>query len=90
MHLAREAGEHVRAYQQGVAFAAKARLRAMTPAGHLEATCRAACGLSAGSLAALCDETLKGLSGGDSGDAAVPAYEMWRRRIQTELAGVRR
>jgi hypothetical protein len=80
------AGRHRGAFQQGVAFAAKARVRARTPAEHLDPVCQAACGMPAAVLADLCDETLRGLPA----DAAEPAYEVWRQRIQLELAGVRR
>jgi hypothetical protein len=80
--LLESAGPHVAAFRQGVAFAAKARIRANTPADHLEMVCRTACDSSPDALADLCGETMKNLPP----DGAEPAYEIWRRRIQSEVA----
>lgn len=66
---------------QGAAFAAKTRLRAGNPTGHTEAACRILCGISSKSAAEVTDRTLAGLP--EDGD--VPAYEVWRLRIQTHF-----
>lgn len=64
---------------QGAAFAAKTRQRAGNLTEHTEAACRVLCGLSASSAAGVTDETLARLP--EDGD--VPAYEIWRLRIQS-------
>ena len=79
-------GAYRDALAQGAAFAAKARLRAGNPVLHTERACRAICGLSAADAAALTDDALKRLPE----DGEVPAFEIWRQRIQREFAGVRR
>lgn len=66
---------------QGAAFAAKARARADNPAPHTDLACRVVCGLDAARAAAVTDETLEGLPP----DGAEPAFEVWRRRIQSRL-----
>lgn len=66
---------------QGAAFAAKTRLRAGNLTEHTEVACRALCGLSASSAADITDETLVRLP--EDGD--VPAYEVWRQRIQSHF-----
>ena len=66
---------------QGVAFAAKARHRAGNLASHTEMACRLICGMPAIEAAAVTDEALHNLPA----DGDVPAYEIWRRRIQTRL-----
>lgn len=66
---------------QGAAFAAKTRLRAGNLTQHTEVACRVLCGLSAPSAAEVTDEMLEGLP--EDGD--VPAYEVWRLRIQTHF-----
>jgi hypothetical protein len=66
---------------QGAAFAAKTRLRAGNLTEHTEVACRVLCGCSATSAADVTDEMLAGLpEGGD-----VPAYEVWRLRIQSHF-----
>jgi hypothetical protein len=67
---------------QGVAFAAKARLRAGNPVAHTELACRVLCGLSAEEAAGVTDAALEQLPP----DGEVPAYEVWRRRIRAEFA----
>jgi hypothetical protein len=67
---------------QGVAFAAKTRQRAENLNAHTEMVCRVVCGRSAGEAAAITDAALENLRDDDE----VPAYEIWRRRIQTKLA----
>jgi hypothetical protein len=72
---------------QGAAFAAKARVRARNPAPHTELACRLFCRMSAAEAAALTDEALAGLPP----DGELPAFEVWRRRIQDRLrAGQKR
>jgi enediyne biosynthesis protein E3 len=66
---------------QGAAFAAKVRARAGNPAPHTELACRLFCRMSAAEAAALADEALAGLPA----DGEVPAFEVWRRRIQDRL-----
>jgi hypothetical protein len=79
--LARAKG-HFPALAQGVAFAAKTRRRAANLTAHTEIVSRLICGLSADSLAAITDAALEHLSEEDG----LPAYEVWRRRIQNQLA----
>jgi uncharacterized protein YuzE len=64
-----------------VAFAAQVRVRGGNPAAHTELACRLLCGLSAAETAALTDETLIDLPP----DGEIPAFEIWRRRIQERL-----
>jgi hypothetical protein len=66
---------------QGAAFAATVRARAGNPAPHTELACRLFCRMSAAEAAALADEALAGLPA----DGEVPAFEVWRRRIQERL-----
>lgn len=63
---------------QGVAFAAKTRLRASNLTEHTQTTVEKLCGISVEKAAALTDETLSRLSYGGT----IPAYEQWRQRIQ--------
>lgn len=67
---------------QGVAFAAKARLRAGNLAPHTGTACEVVCGLSSEGAAAVTDEALVGLGS----DGAVPAFEIWRCRVQERFA----
>ena len=71
---------------QGAAFAAKARLRAGNLGSHTERACEVICGTSAREAAWVTDTALKNLPQ----DAAEPAFEVWRQRIQREFAAVRR
>lgn len=73
---------HLPALAQGVAFAAKTRHRAGNLNPHTETICRLICGRSAGDTAAITDAALEDLreAGG------LPAYEVWRRRIQNKIA----
>jgi hypothetical protein len=66
---------------QGAAFAAKTRQRAGNLTEHTEVACRILCGLSATEAADVTDETLARLP--EDGD--VPAYEVWRQRIQSHF-----
>ena len=70
------------ALAQGVAFAAKTRQRAANLNSHTETVCRLICGHSAEATAAITDAALEDLHGEDG----LPAYEVWRRRIQNKIA----
>ena len=70
------------ALAQGVAFAAKTRQRAANLNAHTETACRLICGHSAEETAAITDAALEDLHA----DGSLPAYEVWRRRIQNKLA----
>jgi hypothetical protein len=76
------AKKHLPALAQGVAFAAKTRHRATNLNAHTETVCRVICGHSAEALAAITDAALKDLRAEDG----LPAYEVWRRRIQHNIA----
>jgi hypothetical protein len=76
------AGEHLPALAQGVAFAAKTRQRAANLNPHTETVSRLICGQSAAGIAAITDAALNDLHG----DGELPAYEVWRRRVQNEFA----
>ena len=69
---------------QGVAFAAKTRLRAENATAHTGNACRIICGLSIEDAALLTDVTLKKLPVTD--DLKTPKYEIWRQRIQQEFS----
>ena len=76
------AARHLPALAQGVAFAAKTRQRAANLNSHTETVCRLICGRSAKEAAAITDGALKDLHSQDG----LPAYEVWRRRIQDNFA----
>ncbi|MER7458842.1 DUF1702 family protein [Micromonospora sp. NPDC126480] len=76
------AGEHRAAVAQGSAFAAKARVRAGLVTAHTRTATEVFCGLTPERAAAVTDDALLGLPA----DAALPAFEIWRRRIAEELA----
>jgi len=76
------AREHLPAVAQGVAFAAKTRQRATNLNTHTETVCRLICGHSAEALVAITDGALENLRG----EHGLPAYEVWRRRIQDSIA----
>jgi len=81
------AAGHLPALAQGVAFAAKTRQRAANLNPHIETVCRLICGHSAEETAAITDAALEDLHA----DGELPAYEVWRRRIQDKIAmGVKR
>jgi hypothetical protein len=79
--LRAEAGVYKADLAQGVAFAAKARQRAGNLTEHTEMACQVICGLSANAAAQVTDAMLQRLPD----DGAVPAYEIWRQRIQSQL-----
>jgi hypothetical protein len=68
---------------QGAAFAAKARQLAGNPSAHTELTCQILCGLSADQSATLTDVALVGLP---QYEERLPAYEIWRQRIQSHFS----
>jgi enediyne biosynthesis protein E3 len=72
------AGSHLPQLAQGVAFAAKARERAGNLSRHTQLASRIICGMPAEDAARLTDRALIDLPA----DHAVPAYEVWRQRIQ--------
>ena len=76
------ADKHLPAFAQGVAFAAKTRAHAGNLNLHTETVCRLICKHSADETAAITDAALKDLRE----DGELPAYEIWRRRIQERLA----
>jgi enediyne biosynthesis protein E3 len=76
------ANEHLPALAQGVAFAAKTRQCAANLNAHTETVCRLIWGESAAETAAITDAALKDLREEDG----LPAYEVWRRRIQNNIA----
>lgn len=88
--LRRAAGEHAPQLAQGAAFAAKARVRAANPAPHTDLACRILCGMSAEEAAAVTDRAMEELPPDgpdvsdvqDGGASWVPAFEVWRQRIQ--------
>jgi hypothetical protein len=76
------AAGHLPSLAQGVAFAAKTRQRAGNLNSHTETVCRLIWRLSAEQAAAITDVALEDLHG----EGALPAYEIWRRRIQDKFA----
>lgn len=73
--------KHLPALAQGVAFAAKTRQHAANLNAHTQFVCRVIGGRTAEELAAITDAALEDLR--DDGD--LPAYEVWRRRIQNKF-----
>jgi hypothetical protein len=78
LELRLASGEHAPELAQGAAFAAEARERAGIPAAHTELACQILCGVSAERAAAIAREAGQDLPP----DGGVPAFEVWRRRIQ--------
>ena len=76
------AREYLPALAQGVAFAAKTRQHAANLNSHTERVSRVICGYSAEYAAGITDAALKDLRSQDG----LPAYEVWRRRIQNKFA----
>lgn len=75
------AGDNRSALAQGAAFAAKTRQRANNITDHTEIACQILCGLNADAAAEITDAMLQQLPD----DSGVPAYEIWRQRIQSQL-----
>jgi len=76
--LWKAAGPYQPQVAQGAAFAAQARRRAANSTAQTEVACRVLCGMSAADAAQLTDTALLDLPG----DGEIPAYEVWRQRIQ--------
>jgi enediyne biosynthesis protein E3 len=76
--LAELSADHAPQLAQGAAFAAEARRRAGNMAAHTDAACRVLCGTSAEEAAAVARQEMQALPP----DGAIPAYEVWRARIQ--------
>jgi enediyne biosynthesis protein E3 len=74
--------QHLPALAQGVAFAAKTRQLAANLNLNTETVCRLICKHSATEAAAITDAALEDLHA----ENGLPAYEIWRRRIQNKLA----
>jgi hypothetical protein len=74
-------GEYHPQLAQGAAFAAKARQRAGNLSAYHDMACGILCGMHANAAAAVTDEQLENLPEQES----VPAYEIWRKRIQEKL-----
>lgn len=75
------AGAYQAHLAQGAAFAAKARQHAGNLAPYTALACEILCGLSADAAANITDTALVDLPF----DGTEPAYEVWRRRIQTQF-----
>jgi hypothetical protein len=80
--LRRSAGPMADKLAQGAAFAAKTRQLAGNPADHTERACRALCHMTADQAAQVTDLSLD-MTGSDQ---TIPAYEIWRQRIQARFA----
>jgi hypothetical protein len=80
--LRQAAGSHVAQMAQGAAFAAKARQRAGNPADSTDLACRTLCGLPASVAAVIPEDALQDLPP----DGDLPAFEVWRQRIQAHFA----
>lgn len=80
-HLRTSAAKHLSQLAQGIAFAAKARLRAGNVVPHTRLACEVICGMSAEEAANVTDAALENLPA----DGPEPAYEVWRRRIQEKF-----
>lgn len=78
-HLRLAAGAYRAELAQGAAFAAKTRQRAGNETLHTEMACQVLCGLSSDEAAQVTDVMLQLLPE----DRDVPAYEIWRQRIQS-------
>jgi hypothetical protein len=70
---------------QGAAFAAKARQRAANVTDYTNLATKTLCGYTAADAARLTDEALENLPA----DSDVPAYEIWRGRIQNNFLQTR-
>jgi hypothetical protein len=81
--LARLAGSFRPQLAQGAAFGAKARQRAGNCGSHTETACLLLCGMRSARAALLTDEALENLAP----EGNVPAYEVWRQRVQARWAG---
>jgi hypothetical protein len=82
--FAERAGEHRALLAQGSAFGAEARVRAGLLVPHTEAATRVLCGLVPAEAARVCATTRPD----HPDEGGVPAYEIWRNRIATELVSI--
>jgi enediyne biosynthesis protein E3 len=82
--LRESAGPHRPHLAQGAAFAAKARQRAGNLTDYTDIAVRVLGGVSAREAAHLTDMSLENLPA----NAAQPAYEIWRQRIQQHFQGL--
>lgn len=81
LHLRQLAGKFQPQLAQGAAFAAKARQRAGNMAPHTQLAAQILCGMSAAAAAQVTDAALENLPA----DGELPAYEVWRQRIQNQF-----
>ncbi|MEO7262083.1 MAG: DUF1702 family protein [Jatrophihabitantaceae bacterium] len=81
----RHAGQYLPDVAQGAVFAAAARFQADLVTPHTTLATDMLCGVTPAQASALADRTL----GEDFGVSDVPAYDLWRRRIVSELAEFR-
>jgi len=79
--LRKRAGRSQPQLAQGAAFAARARQRAGNLTDYTSLATKILCGLTAADAARLTEEALENLPA----DSDVPAYEIWRRRIQNHF-----
>ncbi len=86
--LRRLAAGSAAALAQGAVFAAAARERAGHTPDHTELACQVLCGTSAAVAAAVSREAERELPPDalDTGTTGVPAFEVWRRRIQSHFS----
>lgn len=80
--LLRRAGSCAPQLAQGVAFAAEARERAGHTPEHTELAGQVLCGMSAAAAAAVARDAGRDLPP----DGEMPAFEVWRRRIQSHFS----
>jgi hypothetical protein len=83
--LQRGAGPQRAALAQGAAFAAKAQLRAGTPAEHTRRAVERLCNTSLESAAELCDSALRAVPDNAAHDGDEPGFDLWRRSIREQL-----
>jgi enediyne biosynthesis protein E3 len=85
--LRQAAGNAVPALAQGVAFAAKARLRAGIPIPDTALACSVLCGLTAEEAAAVTDDAMPAAAAAPApaGPDGLPLFELWRQDIQRRL-----
>ncbi|MEQ9482386.1 DUF1702 family protein [Coleofasciculus sp. F4-SAH-05] len=85
------AGKYQPELAQGAAFAAKAQLRARNLTAHTQMACQVLCGMSAEAAAEITDIALQDLPTTSPAklkgkpEDELPAYEVWRRRIQAQF-----
>ncbi|MGK5497849.1 DUF1702 family protein [Streptomyces sp. URMC 125] len=79
--FAERAGEHRLPLAQGSAFAAEARRKAGTTIAHTHLATKVLCGTTPERAAQVCIDRMPAAGGRDG----VPAYEIWRREIASEI-----